>query len=57
MAILWKILFLNGTKQNILTHFDKISKYLGEDVNVVYLDFVKAFDKVNISIILNNIKH
>ena len=36
----------------LLEHFDKITKLMedGHDVDVVYVDFAKAFDKVDINI-------
>ena len=50
--------FISGlsTLSQILAHFDKILKCLegGEDVKVVYLDFAKAFDKVDFSVILKS---
>ena len=47
-----------STLSQLLAHFDRVIKCLeeGEDVNVVYLDFAKAFDKVDFSIILNKLK-
>ncbi|CAL4059403.1 unnamed protein product [Meganyctiphanes norvegica] len=47
-----------STLSQLLSHFDNILKCLeeGEDVNVVYLDFAKAFDKVDFSIVLNKLK-
>jgi len=35
-------------KTNLLTFFDKVTTYVdsGKDVDVVFLDFAKAFDKV-----------
>ena len=47
-----------STLSQLLAHLDKILKCLekGEDVNVVYLDFAKAFDKVDFSILLKKLK-
>ena len=44
-----------STLSQLLAHFDRIIKCLekGDDVNVVYLDFAKAFDKVDFDIVLN----
>ena len=42
----------------LLAHFDRITRLLeeGAAVDVVYLDFAKAFDKVDIGIILRKLK-
>ena len=42
----------------LLNHFDKVTWYLehGKPVDVVYLDFAKAFDKVDIGITLRKLK-
>ena len=47
-----------STLSQLLAHFDRIIKCLeeGDDVNVVYLDFAKAFDKVDFGIVLNKLK-
>ena len=42
----------------LLEHFDKITKLMedGHDVDVVYVDFAKAFDKVDIDIVMSKIR-
>ena len=42
----------------LLNHFDRVTWYLeyGKPVDVVYLDFAKAFDKVDIGITLRKLK-
>ena len=42
----------------LLAHFDKITKLLecGKSVDVIYVDFAKAFDKVDIGITLRKLK-
>ena len=42
----------------LLNHFDKVTWFLehGKPVDVVYLDFTKAFDKVDIGITLRKMK-
>ena len=47
-----------STLSQLLSHFDKILKGLerGEDVHVVYLDFAKAFDKVDFGVVLKKLK-
>jgi len=42
----------------LLEHFDKITKLMeeGHDVDVVYVDFAKAFDKVDINIAMKKIR-
>ena len=42
----------------VLEHFDKITKLMeeGHDVDIVYVDFAKAFDKVDINIVLKKIR-
>jgi hypothetical protein len=42
----------------LLAHFDKITKMLedGHDVDIVYVDFAKAFDKVDINIVMHKIR-
>ena len=42
----------------LLTHFDHITHLLeqGKSVDVIYLDFAKAFDKVDIGLILRKLK-
>ena len=47
-----------STLSQLLAHFDKILKGLerGDDVNVVYLDFAKAFDKVDFGVVLKKLK-
>lgn len=42
----------------LLNHFDKVTWYLeqGKSVDVVYLDFAKAFDKVDIGITLRKLR-
>ena len=47
-----------STLSQLLSHFDKILKGLekGDDVNVVYLDFAKAFDKVDHGVVLKKLK-
>ena len=46
-----------STLSQLLAHFDNILKCLeeGDDVNIVYLDFAKAFDKVDFSIVRNKV--
>ena len=41
-----------------LNHFDKVTWFLehGKPIDVVYLDFAKAFDKVSIGITLHKLK-
>ena len=47
-----------STLSQLLSHFDKVLKGLerGEDVHVVYLDFAKAFDKVDFGVVLKKLK-
>ena len=42
----------------LLAHFDTITKLLedGHDVDIVYVDFAKAFDKVDINIVMHKVK-
>ena len=42
----------------LLAHFDHITQLLeqGSNVDVIYLDFAKAFDKVDIGLILRKLK-
>ena len=42
----------------LLEHYDKITRLLaeGHDVDIVYIDFVKAFDKVDINIAMEKIR-
>ena len=42
----------------VLEHFDKITKLMeeGHDVDIVYVDFAKAFDKVDINIVMKKIR-
>lgn len=42
----------------LLEHFDKITRLLeeGHDVDIVYVDFAKAFDKVDINIAMRKIR-
>ena len=42
----------------LLNHFDKVTRFLehGKPVDVVYLDFAKAFDKTDIGITLRKLK-
>ena len=42
----------------LIDHYDHITQLLekGENVDVIYLDFAKAFDKVNFQVILRKIK-
>ena len=48
-----------ATLSQLLSYFDKILKVLAtdEDVNVMYLDFAKSFDKVEFGVILKKLKH
>ena len=43
----------------LLSHFETITKILedGDNVDVIYLDFAKAFDKVDFLVTLRKIKH
>ena len=43
----------------LLAHYDKIVEYMehGFNVDVVYLDFAKAFDKVDHGILIRKLKH
>ena len=43
----------------LLSHFETITKILedGDNVDVIYLDFAKAFDKVDFLVTLKKIKH
>ena len=47
-----------STLSQLLAHFAKILKGLerGDDVNIVYLDFAKALDKVNFRVVLKKLK-
>ena len=47
-----------STLSQLLSHFDKVLTGLerGEDVHVVYLDFAKAFDKVDFGVVLKKLK-
>jgi len=42
----------------LLDHFDKITKLMedGHDVDIIYVDFAKAFDKVDINIAMQKIR-
>ena len=42
----------------LLNHFDKVTWYMehGKSVDVIYLDFAKAFDKVDIGITIHKLK-
>ena len=42
----------------LLAHYDRITKLMeeGHDVDIVYVDFAKAFDKVDINIAMNKIQ-
>ena len=42
----------------LLEHYDKITKLMedGHDVDIIYVDFAKAFDKVDINIAMAKIK-
>ena len=40
----------------LLTHFDRIMKHVEEGKNVLYLDFEKAFDKIDFLITMQKLK-
>ena len=42
----------------LLAHYDRITKLMeeGHDVDIIYVDFAKAFDKVDINITMNKIQ-
>ena len=46
------------TLSQLLLHFDKILKGLerGDDVNIVYADFAKAFSKMDFGVVLKELK-
>ncbi len=51
--------FVSGrsTQTQLLQHYNNIFEALGEDVRVdtIYLDFAKAFDKVNHNILMKKV--
>ena len=50
--------FGRSSLSQFLEHYDKITKLMedGHDVDIVYVDFAKVFDKVDINIAMAKIK-